>query len=183
MNCYSNHEAVNVQMTHIGFTVLMIGIVLIFVIISSLIFAYSKKQDRKTISKSQKLAGSLTLSLGLIMMFFWSYFVMTGWSSMMMKIDKLLPHVILQLVTAMSLFLAGIGTLRGWSRGPALLVTSAGILIFTMILSFINYGTMGHPMTMNAVATVVTLIFLIMIGLVYNWEHFVFKLDENKSSK
>ena len=108
----------------------------------------------------------------------WLYFIFKGRESLKYNFDFLLSHIILQLFSSLALILSGLAMIRGLLRAPALLMTAYAIVIFTQIFSVLVYGSTGHPFLMNGIAIILFIALIYFVGLVYAWEHFVFKLDQ-----
>lgn len=138
------------------------------------------KKGRRSYSGPQKFAGGFSMFLGVLMLGAWIYFLVSGSDSFMSSFGPLLTHVALELISALSLVVGGFAMLRGLSRSPALLMTSYALVSFTQVLSLAVYGPTGHPFLMNGVALMLLIVLIYFVGLVYAWEHFVFRLDQPK---
>jgi hypothetical protein len=135
-------------------------------------------KGRRRYSGPQRFAGGFSLLLGVIMLGAWFFFFIDGLESLTRSFGFLVAHVALELVSALALIIGGLAMFRGLLRAPALMMTAYAIVVFTQVLSVSMYGPLGHSFLMNGIALILLVVLIYFVGLVYAWEHFVFKLDE-----
>lgn len=144
---------------------------------------YSSQAITRSYSRAQLFAGSFTVLIGLIMLAAWIYFLAQGRESFLRDFTYLVAHVVLELVSAVALIVAGAYMLLGRWRAPALLMTAYTLLVFTQVFSLLVYGVRGHPFLMNGIAIILIVVLTYFIGVAYAWEHFVFRLDRPESRR
>ncbi len=164
--------------TALHMTGALLGGFLTLLFIGYLLLSFLEGKSRKELETPRLLAGFFSLALGTVMLSAWIYLLKTGWHSFRAQAALLSSHVITELLSALSLMLAGIAMLRAWSRGPALFMIANGFLLFTTLFALTTYGNQGHPFLMNGIAILLTVVSLDLVGLVYGWEHFVLHLDQ-----
>ena len=161
-------------------TGLLLGGFLSLIFIGYTVLSISEGKKYGGASAPKKFAGTFSLALGLIMLGAWIYLITTGWAAFLTQAEALSIHVLTELISAVTLIVAGVAMLRNWSRGPALLMIANGVLLFTTMLTLASYGATGHPFLMNGIAILLVIVSVYLVGLVYGWEHFVLHLDEQR---
>jgi hypothetical protein len=86
-------------------------------------------------------------------------------------------HVVTQLLSGIMLWIAGVGMLRQWSVASMLFMLSNAFLLLTMLFSVLIHGQAEHPVLMDGVAILLTIVSGYFVSVIFNWEHFVLKLD------
>ena len=163
-------------------TGILLGAILFAVFIGYTVLSFSEGKAQQAPSAPRRFAGIFSITLGVITLGAWTYLLRVGWFSFVHGVEKLWPHVLTELISALILMVAGFGMIRNWSRGPALFMLANGFLLLSTTLALTTYGNQGHPLLMNGVFILLTVISVYWVGLVYGWEHFVLKLDEPEST-
>lgn len=164
--------------TAINITGVLIGGLMAIIFTVYLTFSVVKKKPRIGAHGVRMFAGTFALVLGAIMAIAWFYWMISRWTSFESQASTLLAHVLTEGSSALLLIISGVGMMRGWPSGPSLYLIANGLLMFTTLHALLSYGAKGHPLLMNGVAIVLTIISGYMMALVYGWEHFVIHLDE-----
>ncbi len=99
----------------------------------------------------QGLIGLFSLLVGFTWLGLWVYFLYTGHESFRVKVDFLWPHVVLQLMTGVSLTFSGIATIVEWKRWQLSYILSLMLMVCSTLVSLIFYGPEGHgePLSMR----------------------------------
>jgi hypothetical protein len=164
--------------TAINITGILIGGLLGIIFTVYLTLSLAKKKTSIGPHGMRLFAGIFALILGVIMGITWLYWLITRWTSFESQASILLAHVLTEGSSAALLIISGIGMIRGWTSGPGLYLIANGLLLFTTLHALLSYGAKGHPLLMNGIAIVLTIVSGYMMALVYGWEHFVIHLDE-----
>jgi len=152
------------------------------VVFISAIFLSFAEEGRASILSSKRLAGFLSLLLGLGMLSFWSYLITKGRGLLIENFNELIAQVSLEFCSASALITAGVALLYNWSKGPLLLMGATTLLLFTTIFSLFSNAPLQDPLVLNGITAVLVIVFSYFVGLVYSWQHFVLKLDEEQMS-
>ncbi len=156
-----------------------IFLALIFIIFFILVFKseIGTKSSPQSLSLTQRVAGVITLSMGLLMLVGWLQFIDFARTQPDLEKAPYYLHLMLMFFSAIALMLAGTAMLRMWRKSAALFFSSIFLVSFSILYSLMQYGNQGHPILMNGVAIIVGLVLIYFIGLIYAFEHFVFQLD------
>jgi len=94
--------------------------------------------------------GVSTSVLGTSLLLAWIYFMLIGRQSFIAQFNQLIIHVTLQLITSLSMIVAGVGIFAQWRRNKGIFLASTALLSISMIEAIVYYGPRGHgnPMVM-----------------------------------
>ena len=134
---------------------LVLGANFCFLIIGGTPLKKEGEQERihmghKTYSPQRFAVGVSILVLGVSWLAAWFYFLISGWNSFLASLSSLLPHVSLQFISSILLIIAGIGVFKKWKHNRGFMLSSIGVLLFSIIIAITMYGPEGHgsPMFM-----------------------------------
>jgi hypothetical protein len=85
-----------------------------------------------------------TSVFGIVWLAAWIYFLVSGWNSFIAQFSSLIVHVVLQLVVALALVIAGLGIFRQWKRSKGVFLISMVLLVGSVGLAIVVYGPRGH---------------------------------------
>ena len=88
--------------------------------------------------------GVTICGFGVMWLLMWIYFLVSRFDSFAFKMSYLIPHVVVQLITALALITGGLATLMKWKRWRGVYLTSIAVLVGSMALSIGVYGQTGH---------------------------------------
>lgn len=171
-------------MTGLTITAILLGTALSITFILFLVAPYLKsKQNQQRLSETQmslprKAAGSFSFILGLLLFFGWFYFLAQREAPYSSPLGPVLAHMLLMLVSSIALVIAGVSMLKNWKRSALLFWSALGLLHFSLIISLLQYGNMGHPVLMNGIAIAIVVVLIYFVALIYAFEHYVFHFDE-----
>ena len=131
----------------------------------------------QTLTGPRRFSGIFGVVLGPILILAWVYFMISGWEAFMANPGHLMFHVVTQLLSGIMLWIAGVGMLRQWSVASMLFMLSNAFLLLTMLFSVLIHGQAEHPVLMDGVAILLTIVSGYFVSVIFNWEHFVLKLD------
>jgi hypothetical protein len=129
-----------------GFTLngILLGVTLaiVFTLFTVLSFIGTKNKKGKSTFKDgsslpRKVAGTFGLVLGSIMLVMWLYYFFQGRESFMSHFTTVVTHAGTMLLSSIALLLGSYAMLRHWKRGPAMLMTAIGTLMFSVFLALI----------------------------------------------
>lgn len=131
------------------FTALVIGVNFCFLLIGGTPFQKGEefapvKMGRQTYTVERFAVAVSTSAFGVSWLLAWVYFLSAGWESFNNQLSSLLFHVVLQLVAALALLVAGIGLFRQWKSSKYLFMTAMGVLLGSVVIAIAVYGPQGH---------------------------------------
>lgn len=178
-------------MSEITITLILLGggLSIIFILFAVIPYlrsqapATQKWKSKETNPLIRKAAGMFALSVGLIMLGAWLYFLIERREAFISHISAIILHVILMFFSSVALIFAGVAMIRHWHRSAGLFYGALAISNFSIIVSLLQYGTQGHPFLMNGIAIVVLIVLTYFVGGIYAFEHFVLHLDEEENGE
>ncbi|MGE4233222.1 MAG: hypothetical protein AB7F43_07840 [Bacteriovoracia bacterium] len=153
---------------------------LIVLFVGYFFLAIYEGPKKKMVNLRYKFAAVFTLIFGAMMLLGWIYLFVSGFQSFKMDVSNIVPHVVLEFISALLFIVSGIALFKRMSRAPALHMISCGVFIFTNVLALLTFGRRGHPVIMNEIVILTMIGLVYAIGLIFAWEHFVMRLDNDQ---
>jgi hypothetical protein len=161
---------------------MIVGGILALIFVGYMVITFLEGRKKEKALRPERFAGVFTLIFGFIMLGTWGYYIGHSADLMQRSMLEFGVYAIVHLVGAISLLVAGWALIKGWTRGPALLLIAMGIILFTTIPSLLAYNVPSDPFLLSGIAVALTVVFAYFVGLVYSWEHFVLHLDDPKAA-
>lgn len=70
-----------------------------------------------------------------------------------------------------------------WDKNSSAFLYALAFVSFSLIISLLQFGNQGHPMLMDGIAIAVMLVLIYFVGLIYSFQHFVFRFDQTSESE
>jgi hypothetical protein len=150
----------------------LINILYFLVIIKGLYAGGDPKQDfvqvRGTPLTSEKFsAGVLIYFMGAISLISWVYFMYSGLDSFLARASYLLPHVLVQLGSALLSLIAGHAIIHAWKRHTTIFFVAISGAILASMFSLIAHGGEMHLMSMHVFSLFVQVVGSFFAAAVY----------------
>lgn len=158
-------------------TAIVIGIFFSIIFIGYMALSASEARKLTSPRAPKRVVGALSILIGLLLVFSWIYFRAVALPQVWYQNLTMSFHIITELFSALALVIAGIALFKDWPRGPALFMLANAYLLFTSMLTFAIYGNVSQAEFLNPISNLLVLVAVYLVGLVYAWEHFVFRLD------
>ncbi len=131
------------------------------------------------VSMTKRYLGVFSLGLGTIMLIAWGYLILAGWKGLEGRIQTYLPHILLELVCGIGFFFSGLALIKRKALGSKGFIGSTALFLFSTISTLIEYGMDKHPMLMNGIAILVSLVLIYCVAMVYCWGNVILHWEEN----
>lgn len=127
-------------------------------------------------------AGILSITFGVLLLGTWIFLMnRPGHLPIWSRSAFAMIHVITQFIASLGLLFAGAVLLMKKENALKTFLAANGFLFFTMIYSGFEYSEMVHPFFTYQLSIASVAILTYGLGLVYIWEHYIFKMEKIKT--
>ena len=126
-------------------------------------------------------AGVLSITFGTLLLGTWIYLMTRpGHTHFWAQSPFIAIHILTQFIASVGLLVAGALLLLKKKRANSVFFAANVILFVTMVYAGFEYSTMIHPFFTYQLSIASVAILTYGLGLVYVWEHFIFKMEKRR---